>query len=136
MTNSTTFTFNMVVPDGTTSSGGTVNPAKEIIILSTNPFQPNNTMTVAYALWLTTVNPVAGANTSRWTGASVQENQAIALGTTVELQRSITVSQTITKAQLEAAIQNDFIAQQAAFAAAPAPGAFFGVIYDGTGWSS
>jgi hypothetical protein len=136
VTSSTVFTFNLVVPDSTTSTGGTVNPAKEIIILQTNPFGANSTVTVRYLLWLTTVTPVPGTSTSSWTGASLQENAALVNGTTVELSRSVTLSATVTKAQLEAAIQSDFTAQQAAFAAAPAPGAFYGVIYDGTGWSS
>jgi hypothetical protein len=136
VTSSTVFTFNLTIPDGTTSTGGTSNPAKEIIILNVNPFGSNSTITVKYLLWLTTVNPVAGTQTSAWVGASIAENQAIASGTTVELSRSINVSATITKAQLEAAISSDFTAQQAAFAAVPAPGAFFGVCYDGTGWSS
>jgi hypothetical protein len=136
VTSSTVFTFNMIVPDATTSTGGTVNPAKEIIILDTNPFAGNGTVSVRYLLWLTTVSPKPGSATSQWQNASTQENVALVTGTTVELLRSITVSATITKAQLEAAISQDFVAQQAAFAAAPAPGAFYGVIYDGTGWSS
>jgi hypothetical protein len=136
VTSSTVFTFNLAVPDATTSTGGTVNPAKEIIILGVNPFQANNTITVRYLLWLTTVTPFPATATSQWSGASTAENTAIVLGTTVELARSISLSSTVTKAQLEAAISQDFTAQQAAFAAAPAPGAFYGVIYDGTGWSS
>jgi hypothetical protein len=136
ISSTTVFTFNLTVPDGTSSTGGTSQPAKEIVILNTNPFGANNTITVRYLLWLTTVNPVAGTSTSAWNGASIQENQAIASGTTVEISRSISLSATITKAQLEAAVALDFAAQQAAFVAAPAPGAFYGVVYDGTGWSS
>jgi hypothetical protein len=126
----------MIIPDATASTGGTVNPAKEIIILDTNPFAANGTISVRYLLWLTTVSPKPGLTTSQWQNASIQENAVIIAGTTVELLRTITVSATITKAQLEAAIALDFAAQQTVFAAAPAPGAFYGVIYDGTGWSS
>ena len=136
VTSSTVFTFSLAVSDGTTSTGGTVNPAKEIIILQTNPFGANSTITVRYLLWLTTVTPSPGTATSQWSGASTAENAALVIGTTVELSRSISLSSTVTKAQLEAAISQDFTAQQAAFAAAPAPGAFYGVVYDGTGWSS
>jgi len=134
----TTFTFNLNTPD-TSSTGGTVSPAKEIIILDTNSFQTTNTIVVRYLLWLTTTTPKPSSPnspTSLWSGASGQENAAILAGTTVEILRTTTLSSTITKAQLEAAIQNDFTTTQAAFSAAPAPGIFYGVAYDGTGWSS
>ena len=134
----TTFTFNLNVSNQS-GTGGTVSPAKEIIILDTNSFQTINTIVVRYLLWLTTTTPKPGSPnspTSLWSGASGQENAAILAGTTVEILRTTTLSSTITKAQLEAAIQNDFTTAQAAFAASPAPGIFYGVAYDGTGWSS
>jgi len=134
----TTFTFSLNTPD-TSSTGGTVSPAKEIIILDTNSFQTTNTIVVRYLLWLTTTTPKPSSPnspTSLWSGASGQENAAILAGTTVEILRTTTLSSIITKAQLEAAIQNDFTATQAAFSMAPAPGIFYGVAYDGTGWSS
>lgn len=135
VTSTTVFKFNLSIAD-TSSSGGTVGPAKEIIILTTDPFLSNSTISVNYLLWLTTSTPSAVSTLSAWKGASTQENSAILNGTTVELSRSVTFSTTITKAQLEAAIQQDFATQQAAFSAVPPPGAFYGVCFDGIGWSS
>lgn len=129
----TQFTFNLSNP-ASFVSGGSLLPAKEVIILAT--MVPNTGQTtVNYLLWLTTSQPVAGPSNSSWSGASAQENAAIAAGTTVETFRTITVPASLTKVQIQAILSADFTAKQTALASAVQPGAFFGGYFDGTGWS-
>lgn len=132
--NSTSFTFTMTSPP-TYTSGGNVKPAKEVIVLMINTTQPG-AIQVQYALWLTTLYPVAKTNAvSVWSGASTQENAALAAGTTIEVVRSDSFPSTFVEASIEAFMASDYGATQAALAASTQPGQFYGVYYDGTGWS-
>jgi hypothetical protein len=98
--------------------------------------QPQGQIGVRYLLWLTTQNPIQRTGfVSQWAGASAQEANALVAGTTVEVSRFMQFPATLTKAQIQAFLQQDFVCQQAAFAAATQPGAFFGGFMDSVGWS-
>jgi len=129
---STTFTFNQTAP-ATYTSGGSLLPAKECIILSVTVPQAGQ-FNIRYLLWLTTVSPIAGG-TSAWTGASAQENAALTAGTTIEVQRSVTFPSTSTQTEIITSMAADFAAQQAALAGSVQPGTYYGIYFDGTGWS-
>jgi hypothetical protein len=134
VSNSTSFTFTMSSPPAYVS-GGNAKPAKEAVVLTINTTQPGAIL-VQYVLWLTTLSPVAKTNaTSSWTGASTQENAALAAGTTIEFLRSDSFPSTFSEASIEAFMAADFAATQSALAASTQPGQFYGIYYDGTGWS-
>ncbi len=131
----TTFTFNQSGANAS-STGGNVLPAKEVIVLEISETSQSE-ITIRYLLWLTTTVPVARPSaTSQWSGASASEIAAIAAGTTIEQVRSKTFPGTLTKAQIQAILAADFAAQQAQLAAVTQPGQFYGVYFDGTGWSA
>jgi hypothetical protein len=130
----TTFTFSLASPPSYVS-GGNVKPAKEAVVLNVNTAVPG-AIQVQYVLWLTTLFPVAvTGGTSQWKGAAVQENAAIAAGSTIEVPRSHLFPNTFSEASIEAFMAADFASQQAALASSTQPGQFYGVYFDGTGWS-
>jgi len=131
----TTFTFFLLNPP-TYVSGGSMLPAKETVMLSAATPSAGLTF-IRYLLWLTKATPVFSAGAvSQWFGTSAQENAALVSGNTIEVSRSFTFPSTSTKTEIQAAIQADFVVQQAALVAAIQPGVYFGVYYDGTGWSA
>ena len=131
----TSFTFSQAGANAS-SSGGSVLPAKEAIILEISTGQPQ-AIEVRYALWLTTLIPVARPGVvSLWTGASAAENAAIAAGTTIEVVRGRDFPSTLTKAQIQGFLQAEFSAQQQYLQGQVQPGQFYGVFFDGTGWSA
>jgi hypothetical protein len=135
----TSFTFFLQSPP-TYVSGGSMLPAKETIMLNAAGPQVGGQagqIFIRYLLWLTTVTPVFSAGVvSSWFGASAQENAALVTGNTIEMPRSFSFPSSTSKANIQSAIQADFVAQQAALVAAIQPGLYFGVYYDGTGWSA
>lgn len=134
VTSSTVFTFTLASP-GTWTSGGTVSRAKDVVVLSVTVPQAG-VITLQYALWITTSAPVAKAGAvSQWIGASAQENAALAAGTTIEVIRSISLASASTAAEIKSVLSSDYAAQQSALAATIQPGTYFGVYYDGVGWS-
>lgn len=129
---STQFTFALASGATCASSCGTVLPAKRAIWLVTSTVQGG--YQVNYVLWLATTQPVAG-RVSAWSGASTSENNALSSGSLIEVNRTIFFALGTTLAAAEAAIQQDWIAQQNALAASVQPGAFFGNFFDGSGWT-
>ena len=131
----TSFTFNQSGANAS-SSGGSVLPAKEVIVLAIRTSTPA-VINVQYALWLTTLVPVPQPGAvSVWTGASAQENAAIAAGLVIEETRARDFPNTLTKAQIEGFLQAEFQAGQAYLQSVAQPGQFYGVFFDGTGWSA
>jgi hypothetical protein len=111
-------------------------PAKETVMLNASTPSAGQ-IAIRYLLWLTTVTPVFSAGAiSQWVGASAQENAALITGNTIEMGRSFNFPATSTKTEIQAAMQSDFVAQQAALVASIQPGVYYGVYYDGTGWSA
>jgi hypothetical protein len=132
---STTFTFNMANAPAYVS-GGSVIAAKQVVVLAVNTSTPGQ-IQITYVLWLTTTSPVARAlATSSWTGASTQENAAIAAGTTIEVNKAHMLPVALGKVALELLLATDFASSQAAQASSTQPGQFYGVYFDGTGWSA
>jgi hypothetical protein len=130
----TTYAFSQVGTNGS-SSGGQVLPAKEVIVLDVQ-LTTSNLLNVHYLLWLTTAVPFTKTGTkSVWGGASSQENAALVAGTTIEVEKVQPFPNTLSKAQIQAFLQADFQAEQAALAGATQPGAFFGGFMDSVGWS-
>jgi hypothetical protein len=111
--------------------------AKEVIVLTVSQTD-SLTLAVNYLLWLTTTSPIPKPNfNSVWTGPSAAETAALQAGTTIELQRTRNFPPTATKAQIEALLQADYTAAQAAQNAATPSGAYYGIYYDSvSGWSA
>lgn len=131
--NASGITFNMTNPPSYVS-GGKIFPAKEVVILSVS--NQSGGINLRYILWLTTTQPVPSSGTvSQWTGASVQESSALTSGTTIEIGKSQFFPSSLSEAQIQAFIASDFSAQQTAISSAIQPGQFYGVYYDGSGWS-
>ena len=127
------FTFTMTSPPAWIS-GGTIFPAKQVVVLSISA-QPGGNQ-VSYLLWLTTLNPVPNSSlSSRFPNVSAQEVTAIQAGTTIEVGRNAFFPSSLSEATIEAYAAADFAGQQAVLEAAIQPGQFLGVYYDGTGWS-
>src|ERR1700690_822778 len=84
--NSLTFTLPVGTPCNGSATGGTIQPAKQIINLSSQPIASSGNISIQYVFWNTTVKPVplSTGTISLWSGASAAENAAIAAGTTVE----------------------------------------------------
>ncbi len=131
----TTFTFSQPSVNAS-SSGGSVLPAKQILLLEVSQGRDGH-KSIRYLLWLTITIPVVRpiSTTSAWPGASAEENAALVAGTTVERQKLEEFPNTLTKVEVQSFLQKDYTAEQNALSAATQPGAFFGIFFDGTGWS-
>lgn len=139
--NSTTFTF--AQPSNVTvavcaSSCGTSAPAPRVIVLDVS--QPSAAqMNVHYLLWLTTTSGIGGGSTS-WrsvaasAGPTTAQSAAVAAGNFIEVNLTNSFPSTLTSAQLQTYMQNDYSTRQAALASNTQPAAYYGVIYDGSGW--
>lgn len=139
----TTFTFSQpsnVTVAACASSCGTVSTAPRIVILDVA--QPNQAQqTVHYLLWLTTTKPiprsgaasawVAGAGSA---GASSEQNAAISAGNFLEVNLYQTFPSSMTNAQIQTFLQNDYTTRQAALAANTQPGTYYGSVWDGLSW--
>ncbi len=135
VTNSTTYTFKQTAANAS-SSGGTSVAAKQVIIMSIFVSQGGR-MTIRYLLWLTTTQPIPLPSVqSSWVDASTAEVNAIQAGTTIEINDSMSLPSTLTKAQVQTVLANEFTARQAYLAGNVQPGQFFGVFEDSVGWSS
>jgi hypothetical protein len=140
---STTFTFpqpTTVTVAACASSCGTASLAPKIVILDVS--QPSQAQqTIHYLLWLTTLTPLPRAATSAWTagsasvGATTAQNNALASGSFIEVNLSQTFPSSLTTAQIQTFLQNDYTTRQAALAANTQPGAFYGSVWDGTAWT-
>src|SRR5581483_1099717 len=127
--NSFTFTSTSVV--ACASSCGTVSPAKQIVAL--NITMPPNQEASAVC-WLTTTSPVPGAGSSAWTGASTAEKNALAAGTTVEVQLQPYPVAGATLASFKSYAQNACAALQSSLDSGIAPALLLGNYFDGVGW--
>jgi hypothetical protein len=79
--NSTSFTFKATCAGSAT--GGTYNPAVQVINAGVTP--NNSGATVAYIFWLTTTTPVACPGCgSNWSSANAAQIAALQAGTTIE----------------------------------------------------
>lgn len=88
---------------------------------------------VNYLLWLATTSGIAGKSSS-WAGASSAENNALGVGSILEVPRSQFFPLGTILANAEAQLQNDWTAQQNQLTSSVQPGQFFGNFYDGAGW--
>lgn len=132
--NANSFTFTLVGVAACAASCGTVQPARQIVVLDT-PGASQAEVTVNYILWLTTQQGVAVSSTSQVVGATTAELAAIGAGRFKEVARpSKTFPSGTTLAQIKTILQADYVAQQAALAANVQPGQFFGNYFDGVSW--
>lgn len=141
--NATSFTFTQpsnISVAVCSSACGTTTGAPRIIILDVQ--QPNQSQqTIHYLLWLTTVKPIpkSGAG-SAWiagagsVGASPEQIAAMAAGNLIEQGFVYTCPVTLTTAQVQAYLQNDYTTRQAALVANTQPGQYYGSVWDGSGW--
>lgn len=128
----TTLTFILSGGAVCSASCGTLLPMKRVVWLVTATVPGG--FQVSYLLWLATTNtPIAG-KTSVWLGASTAENNALVLGSFIEVQRAQFFPLGTTLANAEAQFVNDWTAQQNQLTGSVQPGAFFGNFFDGTGW--
>lgn len=141
--NATSFTFTQpsnVTVAACAAACGTVVPAPRVIVLET--FQgAQNQIGVHRLYWLTTTAPVPGSG-SVWTakagsaGASTAQSSAVAAGNFIEVNVSDSFPASLTTAQIQTAMQNDYNTRQANLAAISQPAAYFGSIWDGSGWGA
>jgi hypothetical protein len=139
----TTLTFDMpsnVTVAACAASCGTGDVAPKIIILDV-PTSDQTSQVVHYLLWLTTLNPIPKTGgTSAWVaqngsvGASTPQVNAIAAGAFIEKNISRAFPTTMTTAQIQVVLQNDYTTQQAALVAGTQPGAFYGFVWTGAAW--
>lgn len=128
-----TFTFDLTGAN-VSSSGGSVLPAKQIIILQTQPADTGNTISGVF--WITTIAGIAAPGSSAWGGASTAEKNAIAAGYWIEVSFSQTYGSSTTKAAIQTDLNNQYVARQLKQSAASVqPGQFYGGYFDGSGWS-
>ena len=116
------------------SSSGTSQPSKEVITLNVRNEVPGYN-SVTFLLWLPTAFPVPTTASSLWTGASTAENAAIQAGYLIELVKTDDFPVTAAKAQIEGYLQLEFTAALAVLNASAGPGAYYGIYFDGSGWS-
>jgi hypothetical protein len=129
----TTFTFSQ---SGVTasSSGGSVAPAKQVIVLQVTPSP--NFIGVQALCWTTTINGIPQSQGSQWIGASNLENNAIKAGTTIEQTLNVQpYPSSYSKAQIQADLQARCNSLQSTLSTGVQPGQFFGGYFDGTAWS-
>lgn len=128
----TTTTLTFANGTACASSCGTIQAAKQIIVLNTTQVNALN-WSANVLFWLTTTAPFPGKS-SAFTGATAPELSAISAGSFVEVERSYqwSVSQPI--ASIKTELQNDYTAAQTTFAQSIQPGQFLGVFFNG-GWS-
>ena len=125
------FTFTSTAVSACDSSCGTVSPAKQIVGLSIS--MPPNQMASAIC-WLTTTSPVPASATSAWNGASTAEKNAIAAGTTVEVQLQPYPVAGASLAAFKAYAQSACGSLQSSLDNGIAPAFLLGNYYDGVGW--
>lgn len=127
--------FTFAVANGTiaacASSCGTISPAKQIVAL--NITMPPNQI-ANFVCWLATSSPVPSSGKSAWSGASVAENNAIAAGTTVEVQPSPFPVAGATLTAFKAYAQQQCANLQSALDSGIAPAFLLGNYFDGSGW--
>ena len=112
--NSTSFTFNAACNGSAT--GGTFNPAWQLLTLSIVPTASGFTVTDAF--WLTTTTPTACPGcTSLVTGATAAQLAALQAGTTVESIAILGVVAGETPAQMQTQVLNLYNNQQASLSA-------------------
>lgn len=129
----TSFTFNQT-GSNSSSSGGSVLPAKQVIVLQTIPSP--NFIGVQALCWNTTISGLPTSLNSSWPGASTAENNAIKAGATIESSLNpAPYPSTYSKAQIQSDLQARCSAMQSTLSSGVAPAAFYGGFYDGTGWS-
>lgn len=134
----TSFTFPLVGGAACGATCGTVIPAPRIIILKTQ--SSFDFLTVNYLFWLASTTPIATATPTSWTigassaGATSAEKNAIAAGTLVEVQGSKTFTLGTSQATMIADLQQIWTLSQSNLTANLQPAAFYGQVFDGTGW--
>ena len=124
-TNSLTFTLPAGTSCNGSATGETIQPAKQIINISSQPVATSGNISIQYVFWNTTTKPVPlvcnlGTNgttcpVSSWSGASAAENAAIAAGTTVESPGSITVNASTPALTISSILTTQFAAVQASY---------------------
>lgn len=139
----TTLTFDQpsnITVAACASSCGTGDVSPKIIILDV-PTSDQTSQVIHYLLWLTTLNPIPKTGgTSAWVaqngsaGASTAQVNALAAGSFLEKNISRAFPSTMTTAQIEVVLQNDYNTQQSAIAAGTQPGAFYGFVWTGSAW--
>ena len=112
--NTFTFTLPASTPCAGSATGGTVQPAKQIINVASTA-AGNGTITITYVSWYTTLTPVPSTAVSTWSGASAAENAAIAAGTTIEVAGAVSVSPNASTATISANLIAQYQAVQASY---------------------
>lgn len=116
-------------PDLSVGAGGTIQPAKQIIVLSVTTF-PDGYLVKAL-LWLAARNPVAGSGTSLYPAASAQELAALAAGWMVELEITPKYGFGSTQESIEADLVVQWAAQESVLLNPP-PTRLLSAYYNGT----
>lgn len=130
--NSTSFTF--AVACSGSATGGTFQPAWQVITLAIVP--TNSGFTITDALWLTTTTPTACPGcTSAVPGITAAQLAALQAGTTVEQVVTFGVLATETTAQMNTQVQTLYNNAQASFAAGGLT-KFVGWCFNGSAWSA
>ena len=150
--------FTFVLPTGTVCSGftsgyTTVNPAKQIIDLSSSANPANATVTLNYLYWFSTAfpNPLpctqpvttivndlpvttnTGCPQSVWPNASAAENSAIVAGTTVETYGNLTVAASTSSSTVTTQVISQYNAMQTGFSNYLLAGGYF---WNGSTWAN
>ena len=116
-TNSLTFTLPAGTPCNGSASGGTIQPAKQIINIASQPVATSGNISIQYVFWNTTTipHPLPAGTVSTWSGASAEENAAIVAGTTVESPGSITISAATPALTISNMLTTQYAATQTSF---------------------
>jgi hypothetical protein len=133
-TNSLTF----LLPSGTScngsATGGTIQPAKQIIITGITSQVVQGTITYSYVFWFTTVTVIPCPScVSSWSGASAAENAALVAGTTVEYVGTLpNIAANTSPLTIEATAQSLYSTMQTAYGQGLLSGT--GYWYNGSSW--
>lgn len=141
ISSATVFVFDMpsnVTVSACAASCGTGDVAPQVIILSTSVNGPRQS--IRYLRWITTLTPIPAAGAlSAWVanpysaGASTAMVNALAAGSFIEQQDSMSLPANLSSANLQAIFQADYALFQSAFAAGAQPGTYYGFTWTAVG---
>lgn len=108
---------------------------KKIVILEVSSNVPQE-LSMRYLLWIPTPFPIAHPNVqSGWQGASPDEVKELQDGTTIEEIYSKPFPASSSIDDIKNYLINHYNSRVAYFESIAKPGQFYGVFYDGSGWS-
>lgn len=128
---STSFTFNVTCNGSAT--GGTFNPAQQILVLSLKV--NGGVLTATEIFWNTTITPQPCPGcTSTWPTATAAQIAAIQTGTTIESQQFFNVPITTSTTALNTLVTTQYNTIQSAYAGNLLQ--YIGFCYNGSTWSA